>query len=303
MKHSRRIGFIGLGAMGACMASRLIAKGHRVAAHDIRPEARVPWIAEGGTWADSPAEAARGAGALVLMVVNAEQVDEVLFGGDGALTTLPAGAVVVVHSTVPAAFNRELGARLAKTGHLMLDAPVSGGVAAARKGALTVMASGSDQAFAAADAVLVDVAAKVFRVGGEPGMGSVVKTVNQLLAGIHIAAAAEAVAFGAKAGVDTRVLFDVITSCAGNSWMFSNRVPHMLDGDYRPLSAVNIFVKDLGIVLDSARDMRFPAPLAALAHQLFIMAAASGHGLEDDAAVVKVYESLSGASVAAAARG
>ena len=280
------------------MASRLLSKGHRVAAHDARPEARAPWTEQGGKWAATPAEAARGAGALVLMVVNAEQIDEVLFGANGALTALPAGSVVIVHSTVPASFNRELGARLVKTGHLMLDAPVSGGVAAAKKGALTVMASGSNEAFAASEAELGAVSAKVFRIGDEPGMGSVVKTVNQLLAGVHIAAAAEAVAFGAKAGVDTRVLFDVISSCAGNSWMFSNRVPHMLDDDYRPLSAVNIFVKDLGIVLDSARDIRFPAPLAGLAHQLFIMAASTGHGQEDDAAVVKVYELLSGAKVA-----
>jgi 3-hydroxyisobutyrate dehydrogenase len=299
MKDKLRIGFVGLGAMGTGMASRLLSKGHRVSAHDARDKARAPWTARGGTWAATPAEAARGAAALVLMVVNAEQVDDVLFGVKGALTSLPAGSVVIVHSTVPASFNRELGARLAKTGHLMLDAPVSGGAAAARQGSLTVMASGAAEAFAAAEPFLGAVAAKVFRVGDQPGMASAVKTVNQLLAGIHIAAAAEAVAFGAKAGVDTRVLFDVISNCAGNSWMFSNRVPHMLDGDYRPLSAVNIFVKDLGIVLDSARELRFPAPLAGLAHQLFIMAASSGHGLEDDSAVVKVYEALAGVRVAA----
>jgi 3-hydroxyisobutyrate dehydrogenase len=298
MKDKLRIGFVGLGAMGSGMASRLLSKGHRVCANDARGDARAPWAAQGGLWAATPAEAARGAAALALMVVSAEQVDEVLFGAEGALTTLPAGSVVIVHSTVPASFSRELGARLAGTGHLMLDAPVSGGAAAARKGSLSVIASGAPEAFAAAQPLLDAVAARVFRVGDHPGMGSAVKTVNQLLAGIHIAAAAEAVAFGAKAGVDTRVLFEVISSCAGNSWMFSNRVPHMLDGDYRPLSAVNIFVKDLGIVLDSARELRFPAPLAGLAHQLFIMAASSGHGLEDDAAVVKVYESLAGVSVA-----
>ena len=298
MNDSLKIGFIGLGAMGAGMASRLLARGHSVTACDARPEARDPWVGLGGRWADTPAEAARGAGALVLMVVNSEQVEEVLFGAGGALSTLPAGSVVIVHSTVPAAFIRELGARLAKAGHPMLDAPVSGGVVAARNGTLSVMASGGKAAFAAAEPVLSAVAAKVFRIGGEPGMGSVVKTVNQLLAGAHIALAAEAIAFGARAGVDTQVLFDVISGSAGNSWMFTNRVPHMLDGDYRPLSAVNIFVKDLGIVLDSAREMRFPAPMAALAHQLFMMAAASGHGQEDDAAVVKVYESLTGVRVA-----
>ena len=303
MNDSLTIGFIGLGAMGTGMASRLLAKGHRVMACDARPEPRDPWTRLGGLWADTPAGAADGAEALVVMVVNAGQVESVLFGPDGALSTLAGGSVVVVHSTVPAAYSRELGSRLAKAGHPMLDAPVSGGVVAARNGTLSVMASGGAEAFAAGGPILSAVAAKVFRVGDEPGMGSVVKTVNQLLAGAHIALAAEAVAFGAKAGVDTQVLYDVISNSAGNSWMFTNRVPHMLDGDYRPLSAVNIFVKDLGIVLDSAREMRFPAPMAALAHQLFMMAASSGHGLEDDSAVVKVYESLTGVRVARGAAG
>ncbi len=279
------------------MATRLIEMGFAVTAHDVREEAREPWAELGGLWAWTPAEAAAGASVLVLMVVNADQVEGVLFRPDGALSTLPKGSVVIVHSTVPPSFSRDLGARLAATGHLVLDAPVSGGVVAARKGALSVMASGSAAAFAASEAVLGALAAKVFKVGDVPGQASVVKTVNQLLAGAHIAVAAEAMAFGARAGVDTQVLYDVISNCAGNSWMFTNRVPHMLDDDFRPLSAVNIFVKDLGIVLDAARELKFPAPLAGLAHQLFIMAAASGHGLEDDSAVVKVYESLTGVRV------
>jgi 3-hydroxyisobutyrate dehydrogenase len=228
-------------------------------------------------------------------------VESCLFGQSGCLETLRIGAVVIVHSTVSAEFNRKLGTKLASRGFLMLDAPVSGGVAAAREGRLSIMASGSAEAFQAAEPVLAAVAAKRFKVGDTPGMGSVVKTVNQLLAGSHIALAAEAIAFGAKAGVDTRVLYEVISNSAGNSWMFSNRVPHMLDDDYTPLSAVNIFVKDLGIVLDSAKEMGFPAPMAALAHQLFIMASASGHGRKDDAAVVKVYEALANVRVASPA--
>jgi putative dehydrogenase len=298
MTESRSIGFIGLGAMGMGIASRLLAKGHRVTAHDVRPEMRDPWVGLGGRWAPSPAEAADGAQALVLMVVNSEQVESVLFGAEGALSTLAPGTVVIVHSTVSPAYSRQLGGRLAGAGFPMLDAPVSGGVAAAANGTLSVMASGGGPAFAASEGILAAVAARIHRIGDEPGLGSAVKTVNQLLAGAHIALAAEAMAFGAKAGIDTQVLYDVISGSAGNSWMFTNRVPHMLDGDYRPLSAINIFVKDLGIVLEMASEMRFPAPLAALAHQLFITAAASGHAHEDDAAVVKVYEALSGASVA-----
>ncbi len=298
MKDARPIAFVGLGAMGLGIASRLLSRGFPVAAHDARSDVRGAWEKLGGTWAESPAQAAAGARALVLMVVNAAQVEDVLWGAQGALRTLARGSVVVVHSTVAPSSAERTGARLLAEGYPMLDAPVSGGVVAAKNGTLSVMASGSAEAFAGSEELLAATAAKVFRVGDSPGSGSVVKTVNQLLAGSHIALAAEAMAFGAKAGVDPRVLYDVITHCAGNSWMFQNRVPHMLDDDYRPLSAVTIFVKDLGIVLDSARELKCPAPMAAMAHQLFIMAAASGHGQEDDAAVVKVYESMTGAPVA-----
>jgi L-threonate 2-dehydrogenase len=174
---------------------------------------------------------------------------------------------------------------------------VSGGAAGATSGSLTVMASGPAAAFDKAAAALAAVSGKVYRLGERAGIGSTVKTVNQLLAGVHIAAAAEAMALGTRAGADPRTLYEVISNSAGASWMFTNRVPHMLDGDYAPRSAVEIFVKDLGVVLDSGRELRFPLPLAAAAHQLFLMAAAAGHGRADDAAVVKVYEMLAGLTV------
>jgi L-threonate 2-dehydrogenase len=200
-------------------------------------------------------------------------------------------------STVSPSFSRELGKRLYDTGHLFIDAPVSGGVVGAESGALSIMASGSDEAFAIGQPVLEAMATKIYRIGSQPGLGSIVKTVNQLLAGSHIALAAEAMAFGARAGVDPAVLFEVISNSAGSSWMFNNRVPHMLAGDFTPLSAINIFVKDLGIVLDVAHELRFPLPMAAIAHQLFIAAAAAGQGSQDDASIVKFYENLSGVSV------
>jgi 3-hydroxyisobutyrate dehydrogenase len=152
------------------------------------------------------------------------------------------------------------------------------------------MASGAPASFATAESILAATSAKVFRLGDAPGIGSLVKTVNQLLAGVHIATAAEAVALAAKAGADTRVVYEVISASAGNSWMFGNRVPHMLDDDYSPLSAVEIFVKDLGLVLSTGHELRLPLPLAAAAHQLFLAAAGAGWGKLDDSAVVKVYE-------------
>jgi L-threonate 2-dehydrogenase len=295
--QSTPVGFIGLGAMGMGMARRLVQAGFPVTGYDVRPEALRALAAAGGTTSTSPAQAAEKAALLILMVVNAQQAEEVLFGANGAVGTLPKKAIVILSSTVPPSFARAVAARLSSTGHLMLDAPVSGGTVGAESGKLTVMGSGPREAFERSQAALDAMAAKVYRLGEEAGMGSTVKTVNQLLAGVHIAAAAEAMAFGARAGVDTRTLYEVISNSAGASWMFNNRVPHMLAGDYTPKSAVEIFVKDLGLVLDTGRELRFPLPLAASAHQLFLMAAAAGHSGEDDSAVVKIFEQIAGVSV------
>jgi putative dehydrogenase len=301
-ENVQRVGVIGLGSMGMGMARRLVDAGFRVAGFDVRETASADLAAAGGVQARSPADAARDADILVVMVVNAAQTDAVLFGADGAVAALPRGAVVMLSSTVPPSFAVATAARLAESGHLMLDAPVSGGAAGATKGTLTVMGSGPAEAFAKADTALAAVAGKVYRLGEAAGIGSTVKTVNQLLAGIHIAAAAEAMALGVRAGADAKTLYEVISNSAGASWMFGNRVPHMLAGDYTPLSAVDIFVKDLGLVLDTGRELRFPLPLAGAAHQLFLMAAAAGLGREDDAAVVKVYEKLAGIEISGGAK-
>jgi putative dehydrogenase len=296
--NTLRVAFVGLGSMGMGMAKNLIAKGHRVIGVDTRQQARDALAAAGGTGAATPREAASHAEALVVMVVNASQAEEVLFGAEGAVQALPRGSVVMLSTTVPASFARKAGERLAASGHLLLDAPVSGGQARANDGSLTVMASGSAAAFDRARPILDAVAGNVYELGDAPGNGSLVKTVNQLLAGVHIAAAAEAMALGTKAGIDPSTLFEVISNSAGNSWMFTNRVPHMLEGDYSPRSAVEIFVKDLGLVLDTGHEIRLPLPLAASAHQLFLAAAGAGWGGLDDAAVVKVFETLGGFEVA-----
>lgn len=295
---TRNIGFIGLGAMGAGMARNLVARQFVVRGFDVSPAALTQLEADGGIAAANPADAAVGADLLMLVVATAAQVEAVLFGEDGAVQGLPAGATVAVHSTVPPDFVRDLATRLAGGGHHLLDAPISGGKARADSGEMTVMASGSADAFAAADPALDAVAAQIYRLGSAPGLGATVKMINQHLAGVHIVAAAEAMALGTRAGADPRVLYEIIANSAGSSWMFVNRVPHMLDGDFTPLSAVEIFVKDLGIVLDSGRGLRFPLPLAAAAHQQFLAAAAAGYGRLDDAAVVKVYEQLAGITVA-----
>jgi 3-hydroxyisobutyrate dehydrogenase len=289
-QNTPNVAFIGLGSMGLGMAKNLLKHGHKVTGVDPSAEARDAFKAAGGLLADSPAAAAKAADVVVIAVVNDKQVEAVLFGENGAASALRKGGLVMQCATVPAAFARALGERLAKSGHDLLDAPMSGGRARAHSGELTFMASGSPRAFAGAESILAATSAKVFRLGDAAGIGSLVKTVNQLLAGVHIATAAEAIALAAKAGADTRAVYDVISASAGNSWMFGNRVPHMLDDDYAPLSAIEIFVKDLGLVLNTGHELRLPLPMAAAAHQLFLAAAGAGWGREDDAAVVKVYE-------------
>ena len=291
------IGFVGLGAMGMGMACTLVQAGFVVQGYDINPQARQRFGEAGGQAVASVAAAASGADVLVIVVVNAAQADDVLFGSGGAAAALPTGSVVMLCSTVKPEFARETAAKLYGLGLEMLDAPISGGAVKAAEGKLSIMASGQPAAFEKTQPVLIALAERVYRLGDECGPGSTVKMINQLLAGVHIAAAAEAMAFGVKAGADPQQLYEVISNSAGASWMFQNRVPHMLAGDFTPLSAVEIFVKDLGIVLESGQEIRFPLPLAAAAHQLYLMAAAAGLGREDDSAVVKIFERLADVEV------
>jgi L-threonate 2-dehydrogenase len=300
MQQDTKVGFIGLGAMGLGMAASLCRAGFAVTGYDLREEALQRLLGLGGARATTPADAAQGAQLLFVMVVNDAQVEAALFGEDGAAAALGRGATVVLSSTVPAGFVRDLAARLAERGLHLLDAPVSGGAVAAEKGELTIMASGPPEAFAAADTALEACARTVHRLGDAPGIGSSVKAVNQLLAGIHVVAAAEGMAFGTALGADPKVLYEVIRNAAGGSWMFGNRVPHMLDDDYTPRSACDIWVKDLGMVLGIAEDLRMPLPLAAAAYQVVMMAAAQGLGPIDDAGFVKVYESFTGKRIAEA---
>lgn len=297
MTDKRTVGVLGLGSMGMGVALTLIESQFTVRGFDVRPQALEALVAAGGGAGGSPRETARDCSVVIILVVNAKQVDEVLFGADGAVEGLQAGAVVLQCSTVPAAFARSCAARLAEHGIEMLDAPVSGGAAGARSGSLSVMGSGPTAGFDGSAAVLDAISGTVHRLGEEHGVGSTVKTVNQLLAGVHIAAAAEALAFGVRAGADPKALYDVISGSAGSSWMWRNRVPHILEEDYTPLSAVDIFVKDLGIVLETGQALTMPLPLTATAHQQFLAASAAGYGREDDSAVFKVFQKLSGISI------
>jgi 3-hydroxyisobutyrate dehydrogenase len=289
---SRNVGVIGLGAMGLGVARSLLRAGFRTHACDVRKEVLAAFSAEGGVACATPAQLGAACEVVLTLVVNAQQTEDALLGEHGAAAAMRAGSVVIASSTVAPEFAESLAARLAAKGIGMIDAPVSGGAAKAASGQMTVMAAGSPENFAKVEDVFKAIALKVYRLGNAPGAGSRVKMINQLLAGVHIAAAAEAMAMGIRSGADPAVLYEVISNSAGSSWMFQNRVPHILAGDYTPLSAVNIFVKDLGIVLDTAKKAAFPLPLTATAHQMFLTAAAAGHGGEDDSAVVKNFPGI-----------
>jgi 3-hydroxyisobutyrate dehydrogenase len=286
------VAVIGLGAMGRGMARSLRRAGFLVHACDVRGEVARAFAQDGGVACATPAEAAAACEIVVSVVVDAAQTEAVLFGQGGAAAALRPGSVFVMCSTVDPNRSVALEARLAERGVLYLDAPISGGAARAESGQMTMMTAGRPEAYAKAGTVLDAMAANVYRLGDRAGNGSKVKIINQLLAGVHIAAAAEAMALGLREGVDAAALYEVITHSAGNSWMFENRMAHVLAGDYTPLSAVDIFVKDLGLVLDTARATKFPLPLSATAHQMFMQASAAGHGREDDAAVIKIFPGI-----------
>lgn len=292
METKNKAGLIGLGAMGAGMAKTLRTRGYEVHVCDVRPGVAAGFAKDGGVACATPAEVARACQVVVSVVVNAQQTEEVLFGPDGAAAAMAPGSVFVMCSTVDPNWSIALEARLTALGIHYVDAPISGGAAKAASGQMTVMSAATPEAYAVADPVLDAMAGKVYRLADRAGAGSKVKIINQLLAGVHIAAAAEAMALGLREGVDPEALYDVITHSAGNSWMFENRMAHVLAADYTPLSAVDIFVKDLGLVLDTARASKFPLPLASTAHQMFMQASTAGFGREDDSAVIKIFPGI-----------
>lgn len=285
----KNIGVVGLGSMGFGIAQSVLREGHTVFGFDINPNTTERFVAEGGATGLLP-DVAASLDILLVAVLNAPQTQSVLFDEqNGIVNKLKSGTVVIACATVAPEFARDMEARCAKTGVLYLDAPMSGGSIKAANGQLSYMASGTSEAFAAAKPALDASAAVVFELGQSAGAGSAMKAVNQLLAGVHIAAMAEALTFGMTQGVEPAQFLDVISQCAGTSWILENRAPHIVEGDYTPHSSVDIWPKDLGIVMDIAHSAKFSAPITAAALQQFLAASGSGLGQEDDAAVAKVY--------------
>ncbi|MDZ5452106.1 L-threonate dehydrogenase [Labrys sp. ZIDIC5] len=294
MSDQSTIAVIGLGSMGLGMARSALRAGRTVRGYDVNADALKAFSQDGGLPSTSLQEAAADADIAVIVVVNAVQTEAVLFAEGGIVSALQPGTVIVSCATISPSEAKGFASRAEAAGLLYLDGPISGGAKKAASGDLTFMASGSAQAFAAARPALEAMAGTVYELGDQAGIGSSFKVVNQLLAGVHIAAACEAIAFAKSLDLDISRVFEVITKSAGNSWMFENRIPHVLSGDYTPHSAVSIFTKDLGIVSDIGRKGKFPLPITAAALQLFIMTEAAGMGRDDDSSVARLLAKIAG---------
>jgi len=276
----RRIAFFGLGAMGLPMASNLAEAGFDVAGFDVRPERAALLAERGGIAARTPAEAAAGADALVAIPFDADQIRASLWGLDGALETLPPGRLVLLMSTIGPRAMRGLADDLVARGHHVVDAPVTGGATGAAAGSLTVIAAGAPADLDAADPILRPMAGQIFRVGGEPGQGQMIKLVNQLLVGTHLAAAAEAMALAAAAGADIQQVFDLLKTGAGRSEILVSRVGALLDGSFETGATLRVFTaKDIPLVLEAGRELGVPMITASAALQTMQLGCA--FGLED----------------------
>lgn len=289
MTATKNVAVIGLGSMGYGIAQSILREGHTVYGFDVNEQNVQRFKTEGGAAGDLT-DIASTLDIVLVCVLNAAQTESVLFADEPPLvSTLAQGTVVIACATVPPEFARNMAARCEKHKVSYLDAPMSGGSKKASNGQLTYMASGSELAFEQAQPALDASAQTVFNLGNEAGAGSAMKAVNQMLAGVHIAIMAEAVTFGMTQGVKPKDFLEIISQCAGTSWMLENRAPHIVDGDYTPHSSIDIWPKDLGIVMDIAHSAKFSAPITAAALQQFVAASGSGLGQEDDAAVAKVY--------------
>jgi 3-hydroxyisobutyrate dehydrogenase len=292
MTETGHVAFVGLGAMGGPMAANLVAAGETVIGFDMEDAALDRLQASGGSKTASAAEAASGARVLMLMVVNDAQARTVLFD-DGALAALPGDATVILMATCLPGAAKEIGIAVTQTGRGFLDAPVSGGVVGATAGNLTIMAAGADTTFDAVRTLLEIVGGRVFRVGDRPGQGAVAKAVNQLLCGVHLAAAGEAMTLAEAMGLDLATMLEIVGGSAAASWMLNDRGPRMISDPDTVTSTVDIFTKDLGIVLSVGREAKTALPLSAAAHQMFLAATGRGEGMLDDSQVIGSYRALS----------
>jgi 3-hydroxyisobutyrate dehydrogenase len=290
-----QIGFIGLGVMGRPMAHNLLQAGFPCTVYDINPLPVEALVAEGATSAESAAEVAKASDIFITMVVNDTQFAATLFEPGNAAAALKAGAVVIGMSTMSMKTVQDAANRLKNLGIYYLDAPVSGGEVGATKGTLSIMVGGPDEVLERCRSVLSVLGSNIYHVGQKAGDGQAVKMINQLMVCVHNAVAAEALTLGEKVGLDKAMLLEIISKSAGNSWIFSDRGPRMVSEQFSPpKSALNILVKDLGFVIDTANDIGYPLLLGSVAYQLYKMASIKGWGNLDDSIMIKLMQDIAG---------
>ncbi|KAF3385052.1 putative oxidoreductase YgbJ [Penicillium rolfsii] len=291
------VGFVGLGAMGFGMATHLVKEGYPVHGFDVFPASVERFKAAGGIPASSLQESAKGKDYYVCMVASAPQVQSVLFGEGGIVSALPPNATLLLCSTVPASYAQSVAAELQSLGRgdiQFIDAPVSGGAKRAADGTLSIMAGASDAALERGQFLLeaMSDANKLYLVPGGIGAGSNMKMVHQVLAGIHILGASEAMGFAAQLGLDATKTAEAIKASDSWTWMHENRLQRMLEEDWHPgASALTIILKDVGIITTSARQNQFPTPLCSTAEQVYLSALLQGYGPVDDSSMVRQYYS------------
>jgi L-threonate 2-dehydrogenase len=281
-----KVGVIGAGAMGMGVVRSLRRHGIDVMVRDIRAAAELEAAALGAVIAASPAQLARDCTMAVVLVVDAGQVDTVLFGTSGAAHAFGADSIVVLSSTVAPDYVIDLAPRLAQRGVTLVDAPVSGGPQRAAEGTMTIMVGGPEHALQRCAPLFAAIAGKRFQAGAV-GDGAKCKVANNLLAAANLAAAAEAFTLAVKAGVDARLFVDLVRASSGASWIFDDRMPRVLADDYAPRAAARVLAKDVGIAADYAARLGVDAPLARAALDVFERALREGYADDDDAAIVK----------------
>ncbi len=281
-----RVGVVGTGAMGLGVLQSLLRGGFAVGARDILPEAQAAAVAVGAASFATPAALVRDCPIVILLVVDAAQIEEVLFGTDGAANSFMPGAIVIVSSTVPPPYVAALAPRLAACGARLIDAPVSGGPRRAANGTMTVMISGDAQMIEHCADVFAAISGSRFVVGARPGDAAMFKVLNNQLAAVNLAAGAEALAIAAHAGLDLGLFIDVVGASSGASWIFEDRMRRALDGNRLRLSAMTLLKKDVGIAVDTTSALGCDAPLARAAQEVFDAAVAAGYGAEDDASLL-----------------
>ena len=280
------VGVVGAGAMGMGVVRSLLRGGFAAHVRDVRPEAHDEASRYGAACHPSPAALARACDAVVVLVVDSAQIEDVLFGRDG-IAESDAKPTVLLGSTVAPGDTAAFAARLARVGVTAIDAPVSGGPQRAADGTMTMMLSGAPEAIERCGPVLRAIAGKVFVVGTRAGDAAKFKIVNNMLAAANLAAAGEAIAIAERAGLPARLVHDVIAASSGASWIFADRIPRALDGDYVPRAATRILCKDVGLAVDLAREVGVDAPMARTAQSAFRAAVDAGFGDQDDAAIVE----------------